>query len=88
MKYRNADTVFPAPLLAEIQKYMKDGGIIYIPKSKDTRKKWGENTGYRKYIKERNDIIREKFRVSGGIDNLADEYNLSAETVKKIVYGK
>jgi len=88
MKYQNADAIFPASLLAEIQKYVQDGGMLYIPKAKDSRKKWGENTGYRRYIAERNEIILDKFRVGDSIDNLAAEYNLSIETVKKIVYGK
>jgi len=87
MKYQNADLVFPSALLSEIQKYVQEG-MIYIPKAKEKRKKWGENTGCRKYIAERNDAIRNKFQTSGGIDALADEYNLAIETIKKIVYGK
>ena len=87
MKYQNADAIFPIALLAEIQKYVQDG-MVYIPKARANRKKWGENTGCRKYIEERNDIIRKKFRTSDSIDTLADEYNLAVETVKKIVYSK
>jgi len=87
MKYKNADVLFPAALLTEIQKYMQDG-IIYIPKAKNNYKKWGENTDSRKYVAERNDIIRKKFRASDSINTLAVEYNLAIETVKKIVYSK
>ena len=87
MKYQNADSIFPASLLAEIQKYVQDG-IIYIPKPKENRKKWGESTGFRKYIADRNDTIRSKFQKSDSIDTLAVEYNLTVETVKKIVYSK
>jgi sarcosine oxidase delta subunit len=87
MKYQNADAVFPLTLLTEIQKYVQDG-MIYIPRAKENRRKWGENTGCRKYIEERNDTIRKKFRMSESIDALADEYNLAVETVKKIVYSK
>ena len=87
MKYQNADAIFPSALLAEIQKYVQDG-VIYIPKAKESRKKWGENTGYRKYVAERNNKMRVKFQKSDSIGNLAAEYNLAVETVKKIVYGK
>jgi len=87
MKYKNADSVFPAALLLEIQKYMQDG-MVYIPKAKEKHKKWGENTGSRKYIAERNDKIRRKFQISNNICTLAAEYNLAVETVKKIVYSK
>ena len=87
MKYQNADSVFPAALLAEIQKYVQNG-MVYIPKTKETHKKWGENTGFRKYIIDRNNMIRKKFQMSDSIEILATEYNLSVETVKKIVYSK
>jgi hypothetical protein len=87
MKYQNADAVFPLTLLTEIQKYVQDG-MIYIPRAKENRRQWGENTGCRKYIAERNDIMRKKFRTSDSIDALANEYNLAVETVKKIVYSK
>jgi len=87
MKYQNADSVFPAALLTEIQKYIQDG-IIYIPKAKNSYKKWGENTGSRKYIAERNEIIRDKFKTTNSIDTLAAEYSLAVVTIKKIVYSK
>ncbi|MCL1795037.1 MAG: CD3324 family protein [Oscillospiraceae bacterium] len=86
MKYTNAHSVFPASLLAEIQKYMQDG-VVYIPKAKNDRKKWGEDSGSRKYVAERNEAIRKKFETDS-IDALAGEFNLAAETIKKIVYGK
>jgi hypothetical protein len=87
MKYKNADSVFPTSLLTEIQKYMQDG-IVYIPKAKSNYKKWGENTGSRKYVAERNNAIRKKFRTSDSIDTLAAEYNLAVETINKIVYSR
>jgi sarcosine oxidase delta subunit len=87
MKYQNADAVFPDALLAEIQKYVQDG-MIYIPRAKEKRKKWGENTGCRKYIAERNDTMKTKFKTSDSIAALAGEYNLAVETIKKIVYSK
>ena len=87
MKYPKADHILPKDLLAAVQKYVQ-GGLLYIPKPKESRKKWGENTGYRSYVEERNNTIRLKFLTSDSIDNLADEYNLAVETVKKIVYSK
>lgn len=87
MKYQNADSVFPAELLEEIQKYVQDG-MIYIPKAKESRGKWGESTGYRKAIAERNAAIRIKFQAVKNIEILAGEYNLAVDTIKKIVYAK
>ena len=85
MKYQNADTVFPASLLMEIQKYVQDG-VIYIPKAKDNRKKWGENTQSKKLIFIRNNEIKSAFRDGFSVEELAQKYFLSLESIKKIVY--
>ncbi|MFJ2043880.1 MULTISPECIES: CD3324 family protein [unclassified Paenibacillus] len=74
-------------LLNEIQKYM-NGGLVYIPKSKGLRKKWGENSGSRKILNLRNDEIRQKFLDGDTIDQLSDRFCLSSDTIKKIVYTK
>jgi len=46
MKYVNADHIFPEALLKEIQKYVH-GEMVYVPKPKGLRKKWGEDSGIR-----------------------------------------
>ncbi|MFC7680401.1 CD3324 family protein [Paenibacillus sp. GCM10028914] len=87
MKYRNADEIFPAELLREIQKYVQ-GGVVYVPRPEGSRKKWGENTGARAYLNHRNEEIRHQF--SGGVtmDQLSEQFCLSFESIKKIVYSK
>jgi hypothetical protein len=87
MKYVNADTIFPKELLQEIQKYV-DGGMIYIPKPEGIHVKWGEKSGSRKYLKSRNIEICLRFAVGATLDQLADEYCLSKDSIKKIVYSK
>ncbi len=84
MKYRKASDILPDELLQEVQKYV-EGESLYIPK-KNERKKWGESTGGRRYFLQRNEEIRDKFFHGRPIDELADEYSLSYETVRKIVY--
>ncbi len=84
MKYRNASDILPDELLKEIQKYTS-GEAIYIP-SNTERKKWGHDSGARTFYNQRNDKIRDKFSLKISIDELADEYNLSVETIRKIVY--
>lgn len=86
MKYENGRDIFPERLLKQIQKYAS-GKLVYIP-SADKKKDWGETTGYRKYLLKRNHDIRLKFRNGVTIEQLADEYCLSHETIKKIVYSK
>ncbi|WP_433749012.1 CD3324 family protein [Paenibacillus amylolyticus] len=87
MKYINADTIFPEELLREIQRHIP-GGLIYIPRPKDAHKKWGENSGGRRLVQERNNEIRQLFTAGRTIDQLAEQYCLSMDSIKKIVYGK
>lgn len=85
MKYRNASEILPDKLLKELQKYAP-GEILYIPSGKD-RKKWGDKTGARHFYEQRNEDIRHKyFQLKISIPEICDEYNLSEETVKKILY--
>ncbi|WP_458124664.1 CD3324 family protein [Paenibacillus sp. Z3-2] len=87
MKYINADTIFPEELLKEIQRHIS-GGLIYIPRPKDAHKKWGEDSGSRRVVQERNNEIRQLFTAGRTIDQLADQFCLSVDSIKKIVYGK
>jgi Mor family transcriptional regulator len=86
LKYIKAAEVLPDKLLREIQKYV-DGGMLYIPKA-ENHKQWGESTGSRTYYQRRNEDIKVRFKQGAKIDQLAFEYNLSTETIKKIVYRK
>lgn len=84
MKYRNASDIFPDELLKEIQKYAS-GETLYIPSIME-RKKWGHDSGARTFYKLRNEEIRNKYFHKASIEELAEEYCLSTETVRKIVY--
>jgi len=84
MKYKNASDVLPDSLLKEVQKYAA-GETLYFPKD-SVRQKWGEKTGARAFFQERNADIRQKFLQKMSIESLADEYCLSVETIRKIVF--
>lgn len=84
MRYRRASDILPDDLLREVQKYAA-GETLYFPRDK-ARKQWGENSGARQFFKERNDEIRQKYLEKVSIERLADEYCLSEETVRKIVF--
>ncbi|ETT72932.1 hypothetical protein C173_12832 [Paenibacillus sp. FSL R7-277] len=86
MKYVNADVVLPQQLLQEIQKYMQ-GGMLYIPKPEGQHKRWGENSGGRSYLSARNQSIREHYASGLSVTELAEQFCLSADSIKKIVYG-
>ena len=86
MKSSNID-ILPKELLFEIQKYIQ-GKSVYIPKPKDSHKKWGDITQSKNVTSERNDEIRLAFRNGAKIIELSEQYSLSVDSIKKIVYGK
>lgn len=87
MAYVKATSVLPEQLIAEIQKYVQ-GETIYIPKPKTAYQKWGTRSGERKFIDDRNKAIKNAFKNGQTMDQLAVDYFLSIETIKKIVYSK
>ena len=84
MKYRNASEVFPEELLRELQKYAA-GELIYIPKVKE-HDSWGSRSGARAFYATRNDEIRGKYRSGVTIETLAEEYAVSVDTIRRILY--
>lgn len=86
MKYENAKDILPASLLEEVQKYA-EGKTIYIPK-RSKAKGWGEASGNRERLKKRNLSICSRYSAGASIFELAEEFFLSPESIKKIVYGK
>lgn len=86
MKYINAEEVLPQNLLTEIQKHI-NGKLIYIPNA-CVPKVWGEKSGSRNYFDERNSKIRMQYQKGSSIEQLAQEYGLAYDTVRKIVYCK
>lgn len=86
MKYENAKDVLPAKLLEEVQKYA-EGKVIYIPRTEKERG-WGEASGYREKLRKRNALICSRYLAGQSIMEIAEEFFLSPETIKKLVYGK
>lgn len=87
MKYSNAEFVFPEELLRIIQEYVQ-GELIYIPKPKEEHLKWVEKTQSKSRVSARNAEIKSLFRNGVSIEDLAAQYFLSYESIKKIVYSK
>lgn len=87
MEYINAKDVLPETLIFQIQQYI-GGSIIYIPKKDNDKKSWGASSNSRNEIIERNNEIKKKKRNGATIDELMDEYHLSYDTIKSIIYRK
>lgn len=86
MKYENAADVLPAALLNEVQKYAQ-GWLLYIPKNGKSMP-WGEAGGCRAELDRRNAQIRARYASGRSIMEIAEEFFLAPDTVKKLVYGK
>jgi len=84
MKYKNAQDILPDKLLKELQKYAA-GETIYIP-SNECKKSWGESSGARSFYLQRNEEIRKKQKNGASFEALAEEYHLSVDSIRKIVY--
>ena len=85
MSYVKANSILPEELIKEIQQYIQ-GETIYIPKEKSSYQKWGSSSGATKAIAERNVSIKNAYKDGFSIDDLAEEYYLSVDTIKKIIY--
>lgn len=84
MEYRNAKNILPAQLVDEIQKYVQ-GQTLYIPRKTSHKTGWGEMNGTKAALRERNQSIMRLYRVGSRIEDIAAQYYLSPDSVRKIV---
>ena len=85
MKYENANNVLPPELIRQIQKYAA-GKLLYIPQ-KDDQAVWGSLSGAREKLRKRNQCIYNEYKNGKGVGELSEEYFLSVDSIRKIVYG-
>lgn len=85
MTYLNGKDILPEELFIQVQEYCA-GKLIYIPKKDGTRQSWGNSTGIRKELDERNQMIREKKKNGCSLKELTEEFHLSIYSLKKILY--
>lgn len=86
MNYENAKDLLPDDILRQVQ-YYAAGKLLYVP-IKEEGKSWGEVSGYRQKLMKRNRMICNKYANGMTISELADEYFLSLDSIKKILYCK
>lgn len=87
MAYLNADLLLPPELIQEIQKYVQ-GSLVYIPRPRKRRLGWGLKNGTRASLDHRNAAIRAARNHGRCIDDIADEFSLSPDSIRKIIYCK
>lgn len=86
MKYINAKSLLPQELLEELQHYIQ-GGYLYVPATEEQRRCWGEKSGYKKELRQRNSEIMMAYKNGSTVEYLAGKYYLSEHTIRKIVHG-
>lgn len=84
MNYKNGRDVLPPSLLKELQQYIQ-GDLIYIPKPTNQRAHWGEVSGTRKLLADRNQEICRFYASGWSVSELENKYHLSVESIRKIV---
>ena len=87
MKYFNARAILPEALVKELQQYVQ-GGYIYVPIEQEQQKRWGEVSGYRQELAQRNRQLKEEYPNGVSMDYLSEKYSLSLYAVRKIIYQK
>ena len=84
MKYEKAQDVLPKDIIELIQEYM-DGGYLYIPRKFENKRSWGESSGSKLEIRERNIEIYNKYKEGILVKQLAKEYYLSQSSIRRII---
>lgn len=87
MSYINGKEVLPEAVLREIQKYY-GGGLLYIPLPKEKRCEWGSRTAIKTELQQRNETIRQRRGEGLTIKELMEEFHLSYDSIKRIIYHK
>lgn len=84
MRYVKAKNILPNDIIQIIQEYI-DGEYIYIPRKNGNEKAWGEKNGTRKNLEHRNNSIYNKYLSGIKVKELAQEYYLSENSIRRIV---
>ena len=87
MKYFNAQVILPDALVKELQAYVQ-GEYIYVPVEQEQQKRWGEVSGYRHELEQRNHQIKAEYQNGISMERLSEKYCLSVYAVRKIIYQK
>jgi len=84
MKYKSAQKILPKEIIKIIQQYV-DGSYLYIPRKDENRKSWGENSGFKNELIERNTQIYNSFNNGSSVKELANKYYLTQNSIRKII---
>ena len=84
MKYKKAQEILPQDIIELIQEYV-DGGYLYIPTKRHIKKSWGEKSGFKKELNERNKEIFNKHFQGMSVKELVNQYYLTESSIRRII---
>ena len=84
MKYEKAQNILPEELVEIIQQYI-DGSYLYIPRKVENKKAWGENSGVKRDLRDRNKEIFSFYNRGMSVRSLTGKYYLSEQTIRRII---
>lgn len=84
MGYVKAENVLPEEVIKLIQQYI-DGQCLYIPRKEGNEKSWGETSGAKSELKNRNDEIFNNHIEGTSVKELANSYYLSEKSIRRII---
>ncbi len=84
MKYKKAQEILPNHIIDILQEYV-DGEWLYIPKKNSTKRSWGEKSGLKKELSERNKEIFNKYQNGITVRELTIQYYLTESSIRRII---
>ena len=84
MSYIKAESVLPQNIIEIIQQYI-DGENIYIPKKSAGRAGWGEKSGAKKELKQRDVLIYRDYLDGEKVSVIAERNILSEKSIWRII---
>lgn len=84
MRYLKAQNILDVELIEAIQQHI-DGVYLYIPRKVENKKTWGENSGIKQELYERNVKIYNEFMSGIPINTIAKSYYLTELTISRII---
>lgn len=84
MRYLKAQNVLPEEIISIIQQFV-DGEFVYIPRKSGKQRSWGEKSGTKDTLKERNNQIFREYMSGAKVESLSRSYYLSEQSIRRII---
>lgn len=84
MKYKKAQEILPKHIIELLQDYV-EGEYLYIPIKSNSKKAWGEKSGFKEELRERNKEIFNKYQNGTEIKVLINQYYLTEGSIRRII---